>query len=72
MERSLVKGKKGKVRSVAVQRVTAETLRPILSEAIRKGSNLHTDEALVYYALEDKFPKHRVVTYGMYSGISIR
>ena len=66
VERSLVKGKKskkGKVRSVVVQRVTAETLRPILSDAIRKGSNLHTDEALVYYALEDKFPKHRVVTH---------
>ena len=40
VERSLVKGKKskkGKVRSVVVQHVTAETLRPILSDAIRKG-----------------------------------
>ena len=68
VERSLVKGpkgkgRKGKVRSVHVDRVTVKNLRPVLKETIRKGSAIHTDEALVYYHLEDDFPKHSAVNH---------
>jgi hypothetical protein len=50
----------GRVRSTPVQRVTLETIRPILNEAIASDSVLNTDEAVVYYFAGD-YAGHDVI-----------
>ncbi len=61
VERSLTKGSKGKVRSQVMERVTLANIRPALVENIAEGSNLQTDDAMVYYFMKEEFPNHDVV-----------
>jgi transposase-like protein len=62
VERSLVKGK-GRVKSVPVNRVTLENLKPILQEHIETGATLNTDEGGVYFWLKDIFPDHHKIAH---------
>ena len=62
VERSLTKGK-GKVRSQVLERVTLANIRPALVENIAEGTNLQTDDAVVYYFMKEEFPNHDVVVH---------
>lgn len=55
----------GKVRSHHVQHVTAETLRPILTEQLHASSRLMTDEARQYIPLGKNFAEHQAVNHGI-------
>ena len=55
----------GKVRSHHVQHVTAETLRPILTEQLHASSRLMTDEARQYIPLGKAFAEHQAVNHGI-------
>ena len=63
VERSLTKDRKSKVRSQVMERVTLANIRPALVENIAEGSNLQTDDAVVYYFMKDDFPNHDVVVH---------
>jgi transposase-like protein len=63
VERPLVPGQKGRVRSRAVARVTVENLRPMLNEHIEQNATLNTDEAVVYHFVGKEFEDHKVVTH---------
>jgi transposase-like protein len=60
VERTLV-NRKGRVHSLPMARVTAENLKPVLTQYIEEGSAMHTDEATVYYFCRDVFPDHSVI-----------
>ncbi|HZP63742.1 MAG TPA: IS1595 family transposase [Terriglobales bacterium] len=58
---ALVDRERGKVRSFPVERVTLETIKPILKEHVEIGSTIQTDEAVVYHFMHEDFPNHDVV-----------
>ena len=60
VERSLIKGE-SRARSVVMDRVTAENLKPLLKETVENGTVLNTDEAVVYYYCRDDFSNHDVI-----------
>ena len=49
-------GKPGRVKSMPVQRVTVDNIKPILKNYIAEGSRLNTDEGTVYFFMKDAFP----------------
>lgn len=53
----------GKVRSVHVDNVKAETLLPILNENIAKEARVMTDDAATYYRKLDGFASHETVNH---------
>lgn len=54
----------GKVRSFHVQRVTADTLRPIMGKHISKRARVMTDTASVYYKVsDDGYASHETVNH---------
>lgn len=55
----------GRVRSHHVQHVTAENLRPILSEQLHASTRLMTDEARAYIPLGKDFAEHQAVNHGI-------
>lgn len=55
----------GKVRSTHVEKVNAETLRPILNQQLHEGTRLMTDEAHVYKPLGKSFAEHKSVAHGI-------
>jgi transposase-like protein len=63
VERSLVKGTPGRVRSVAVERVTVNNLKPILKAYIHSGAALNTDEATVHHFIGKDFARHDHVSH---------
>src|SRR5829696_6188870 len=60
---SLVDREEGKVRSVVINDLTAETIMPILEENIAKEASLMTDEAGQYNSAGDKFIDHQTVNH---------
>ena len=52
-----------RVRSFPMERVTLENIRPIVKEHVEVGTNIQTDEAVVYHFMHDDFPAHDVVTH---------
>lgn len=55
--------RKGQVRSKHVERVNAETLRPIMQAQICKESRLITDDAKVYISLGKDYSEHHSVNH---------
>lgn len=55
----------GKVRSRHVADVTAKTLKPILVDAIAKGTSLRTDQAPVYAEIGKDFASHETVNHSI-------
>jgi hypothetical protein len=53
----------GKVRSFAVERVTAKNLKPILAQHISQEARLNTDENKVYHFARKHFVGHDVVNH---------
>ena len=60
---ALVERESGKVRSFPVERVTLENIKPIMREHVEEGTNIQTDEAVIYHFLHPEFPNHDVVTH---------
>ena len=54
----------GKVRSVVIDDLKAETVVPILEENIAKEASIMTDEAGQYGSVSDKFIDHQTVNHG--------
>ena len=54
----------GKVRSVCIRDLKAETVVPILEENIAKEASIMTDEAGQYGSVSDKFVDHETVNHG--------
>jgi hypothetical protein len=52
-----------RVRSFQVERVTLANIKPILKEHVETGTNIQTDEAVVYHFIHDDFPNHDVVNH---------
>jgi transposase-like protein len=52
-----------RVRSFPVERVTLDNIRPIMKEHVEVGTNIQTDEAVVYHWIHDDFPSHDIVTH---------
>jgi transposase-like protein len=52
-----------RVRSFPVERVTVENVKPLMQEHVEVGSNIQTDEAIIYHFMHDAFPDHDVVTH---------
>src|SRR3954464_11888230 len=61
---SLVDRENGKVRSVVIGDLKAETVVPILEENIAKEASIMTDEAGQYGSVSDKFIDHQTVNHG--------
>jgi transposase-like protein len=55
----------GKVRSRHVADVTAKTLKPIIIDAIAKGTNLRTDQSPVYTEIGTTFASHATVNHSI-------
>jgi transposase-like protein len=55
----------GKVRSRHVPEVTAQTLKPILVDAIAKDTHFRTDESPVYYKIGEGFKSHLTVNHSI-------
>ena len=64
VERSLVDGKKGRVRSVVMPRVTADNLRWTLRDRIDQSATLNTDESSIYAGIGRWWKKHETVNHG--------
>ncbi|GJE70172.1 IS1595 family transposase [Methylorubrum podarium] len=60
---SLVDRDSGKVRSVVVDDLKPETIRPIIEENIIKEATLHTDESAIYTKIGATFADHQVTTH---------
>ena len=52
-----------RVRSFHVERVTVNNIKPIMREHVEVGTNIQTDESVVYHFMHDDFPDHDVVTH---------
>jgi transposase-like protein len=61
VERTLVG--KGRIRSVAMERVTADNLRTVLRGNIEKQATLNTDEASIYQGIARWFGAHKTVNH---------
>ncbi len=61
VERSLVG--KGRIRSVVMERVTADNLRTVLRGNIEERSTLNTDESSMYQGIGRWFGKHQTVNH---------
>ena len=55
----------GRVRSVAVERVTLKNLQPILKDNISNVARLHTDDHPIYGFIGPRFAGHDVVTHSI-------
>jgi transposase-like protein len=55
----------GKVRSFHVPNVTAQTLKPIIADAIAKDLHFRTDESGVYWKIGEDFATHRTVNHSI-------
>jgi transposase-like protein len=55
--------KGSRVRSFLIERVTLANIKPIMKEHVEVGTNIQTDEHVVYHFMHDEFPKHDVVTH---------
>jgi transposase-like protein len=64
VERSLVPGAKGRVRSVVMHRVTADNLRWTLRDRIEKDATLNTDESSMYWGIGRWWKRHETVNHG--------
>jgi transposase-like protein len=64
VERSLVPGQKGRVRSVVMPRVTADNLRWTLRDRIDQGATLNTDESSMYFGIGKWWKGHETVNHG--------
>ena len=53
----------GRVRSFHVPDVTAQTLRPIIAQAVNKASYIMTDEAPAYTKIGEEFAGHGTVNH---------
>ncbi|MEN3228315.1 IS1595 family transposase [Methylorubrum rhodesianum] len=60
---SLVDRDSGQVRSVVVDDLKPETIRPIIEENIIKEATLHTDESAIYTKIGAKFADHQMTTH---------
>lgn len=63
VERSLVSGKKGRIRSVVMPRVTADNLRWTLRDGIEQEATLNTDESSMYWGIGQWWKKHESVNH---------
>jgi transposase-like protein len=63
VERSLVPGQKGRVRSVVMPRGTAENLRWTLRDGISQDATLNTDESSMYAGIGQWWKKHESVNH---------
>ncbi len=61
---SLVDRDSGQVRSVVVDDLRPETIRPIIEENIVKEATLHTDESSIYTKVGTTFADHQMTTHG--------
>ena len=55
----------GKVRSFHVPEVTAQTMKPIIVDAITKDSHFRTDESGVYWNIGEQFASHTTVVHSI-------
>jgi transposase-like protein len=53
----------GRVRSQAVERVTAENLQQAIRDNCETGTHIMTDDFLLYRGIRTEFPKHSVVNH---------
>jgi hypothetical protein len=53
----------GRVKSQAVERVTAENLQQAIRENCETGTHIMTDDFLLYRGIRTEFPKHSVVNH---------
>lgn len=60
---SLVDRGNGKVRSVVVDDLKPETIRPIIEKNIIKEATLHTDESAIYTKIGATFADHQMTTH---------
>lgn len=60
---SMLERHTGRVRSVAVERVTVKNLQPILKENVSKTARIHTDDHAIYQYLGPRHAGHDVVTH---------
>lgn len=63
VERPLIPGKKGRVRSVVMERVTADNLRTVLRDGIEQEATLNTDESSMYWGIGQWWSKHESVNH---------
>jgi len=63
VERSLVPGKPGRVRSTVMHRVTADNLRETLREGIAQEATLNTDESSMYWGIGQWWKGHESVNH---------
>jgi transposase-like protein len=63
VERSLVPGKKGRVRSTVMHRVTADNLRDTLRAGIAQEAILNTDESSMYWGIGQWWKGHESVNH---------
>lgn len=61
---ALVEPKTGKVRAVALQKATVETVREFLVTNVDRKSELHTDESRLYITVGREFAVHKTVEHG--------
>jgi hypothetical protein len=53
----------GRVRSFPMERVTLANVKPLVKEHVEVGTNIQTDEAVIYHFMRDEFPAHDVVSH---------
>lgn len=63
LERSLVPGQKGRVRSVVMPRVTADNLRWTLRDRIDQSATLNTDDSSMYWGIGQWWKGHESVNH---------
>jgi transposase-like protein len=61
---ALVEPKTGKVRAVALQKATVDTVREFLVTNVDRKSELHTDESRLYITVGREFAAHKTVEHG--------
>jgi transposase-like protein len=64
VERSLIPGQKGRIRSVVMPRVTADNLRWTLRDSIEQSATLNTDESSMYAGIGQWWKRHETVNHG--------
>jgi hypothetical protein len=52
-----------RVRSFPVERVNVANIHPIMKRHVEEGTNIQTDESVVYHFMRDEFPDHDFVTH---------
>lgn len=52
-----------RVRSFHVERVTLNNIKPLMKEHVEAGTNIQTDESVIYHFMHEEYPVHDVVTH---------